>query len=226
VDTFVRWSGIGLIVSGLLILPVLGHPDIFDTGFVAASLGPFWAPGHAAGLLVAVLSLLGLAGLAARHGTRLGRLGAAGMVLTVVGLVVTAALSALEAFAFPVLAREAPALLDIDGPLLGSATIRAVGGLALLWLVGLALLGAAIERAGVLPRGSGALLAVAAVAFAAFEGPFVPVLGQLSVVLFAAAYAWVGWALAGDRTGREDQAEGSSGGRWSASRSRSRAEIR
>jgi hypothetical protein len=147
-------------------------------------------------------------------------------VVTVVGLVVAAALAALEAFAFPVLARESPALLDIDGPLLGSVWVRAMGGLALLWFVGLALLGAAIERAGVLPRGAGALLAVAAVAFAAFEGPFVPVLGQLSVVLFAAAHGWVGWALFSDRTRGERQADGSSGERSWTSRSRSRAEMR
>src|SRR5688500_14161423 len=95
VDIFVRWSGAGLVLSGLLILPVLGHPDIFESGFVEASRSPFWAPGHAAGLLVAVLSLLGLAGLAARYGTRLGRLGAVGTVLAVVGLVVTASLAAL-----------------------------------------------------------------------------------------------------------------------------------
>ena len=225
-DTFVRWSGAGLVLAGVLVLPVVGHPDIFETGFVEASRGAFWAPGHAAGLLVAVLSLLGLAGLAARHGERLGRLGAVGAVLTVAGLVMTASLAALEAFAFPVLAEEAPALLDLDGPLLGSVTVRAAGGLALLWLVGLAVVGVAVERAGVLPRGAGALLAVAAVAFAAFEGPFVPVLGPLSVLLFAAAHGWVGWALFRDRRSPEGQAGGSPGSRSSASRSRSSAEIR
>ena len=225
-DSFVRWSGMGLVLSGLLILPVVAHPDIFETGFVTASRSPFWAPGHAAGLLVAVLSLLGLAGLAVRHGERLGRLGAVGTVLAVGGLVVTASLAALEAFAFPVLAEEAPALLDIDGPLLGSATVRAVGGLALLWFVGLALVGSAVERAGILPRGAGALLAVAAVAFPAFEGPFVPVLGELSVLLFAAAHGWVGLALFRDLPPHGGQADGSRGDRSSASRSRSRAEMR
>lgn len=225
-DTFVRWSGAGLILAGLLILPVVGHPDIFETGFAEPSRGAFWAPGHAAGLLVAVLSLLALAGLAARYGERLGRPGAVGTVLAVVGLVVTASLAALEAFAFPVLADEAPVLLDIDGPLLGSVTVRAVGGVALLWFVGLALVGYAVEQAGVLPRGAGALLAVAAVAFAAFEGPFVPILGPLSVLLFAAAHGWVGWAMFRDLPSREGQADGSRGDPSSASRSRSRAEIR
>jgi hypothetical protein len=47
VQTYVRWSGAGLVLAGLLILPVVGHPDIFETGFADASRGPFWAPGHA-----------------------------------------------------------------------------------------------------------------------------------------------------------------------------------
>jgi hypothetical protein len=223
VETFVRWSGLGLVLSGLLmlpVLPVLWHPNIFDTGFVTPSLEPLWAAGHAAGLLVVVLTLLALAGTAARLGSRTGRLGATGMVLAVVGLVATAALAAVEAFAFPVLAREAPELLDIDGPLLGSLTIRAMGGVALLWFLGLALVGLATERSGVFPRGPEALLAAGAVAFAAFEGPFVPVLGQLAVVLFAAAQAWFRLALAGSAEGVQPVE------RLASSRSRRSAEIR
>ena len=215
-----------LVLAGLLILPVAGHPDIFETGFAAASRSAFWAPGHAAGLLVAVLSLLGLAGLAARHGERLGRLGAVGTVLAVVGLVVTASLAALEAFAFPVLAEEAPALLEIDGPLLGSERCGRSGAWRSCGSSASRSWAYAVERAGVLPRGAGALLAVAAVAFAAFEGPFVPVLGELSVLLFAAAHGWVGWALFRALPSRGGQADGSWGDRSSASRSRSSAEIR
>jgi hypothetical protein len=195
VETFIRWSGLGLVASGVLTLPVLWHPDIFDTGFAQAARAPFWGPGHAAGLLIVALTLLALAGWGARLGPRVGRLGVVGAVLAVAGLVVTAGLSAVEAFVFPVLAREDPALLALDGPLLGSTAIRAVGGLALLWFVGLALVGVASERAGVLPRGPGWALAAGAVAFAAFEGPFVPVLGPLSVILFAAAQAWFGLSL-------------------------------
>ena len=218
--TFVRWSGLGLVLAGLLTLPVLWHPDIFDTGFVTPSLEPLWTAGHAAGLLIVVLTLFALAGTATRLGARLGRLGAVGILLAVAGLVATAALAALEAFTFPVLAREAPELLDIDGPLLGSPAIRVLGVVALLWFLGLGLVGLATERSGGFPRGAGALLAAGAVAFAAFEGPFLPVLGPLSVLLFTAAQVWFGLALA--RSGHGAQpAE-----RLASSRSRSRAEIR
>lgn len=199
-DTFIRWSGLGFVLSGLLTLPVLAHPDIFDVGFATASRHPLWGPGHAAGLLVVALTLLALAGWGARLGDRMGRLGAVGAVLAVAGLVMTAGLATLEAFAFPVLAREAPALLDLDGPLLGPPTLRIAGGLALLWFAGLVCVGVATERSGCLGRGPGWSLAAGAVAFAAFEGPFVPVLGPLSVVVFAAAQAWFGIALASRRT--------------------------
>jgi hypothetical protein len=198
VNIVVRWSGYALVAAGLLTLPVLGHPDIFAEGFADASLSWFWAAGHAAGMALAPLTVVGLAGLAVRHGPRLGRLGVVGLVLTLVGLVATAGLLAVEAFAFPVLARADPALLDLDGPLAGDPVFRAVGGLALLWFIGEALVGVAVERAGVLPRGTGWLLAVGALCFAAFEGPFLPVVGPLSVLLFAGAQMWLGWALVRD----------------------------
>ena len=215
-DTFVRWSGYALIAAGLMTLPVLWHPDIFAEGFAEASLSWFWAVGHAAGMALAPLTIVGLAGLAARHGPRLGRLGAAGLVLTLLGSVAAAGLLAVEAFAFPVMARADPALLDLDGPLAGDPFFRAAGGRARLWFIGEALVGAAVERAGVLPRGTGWLLTAGALSFAAFEGPFVPVLGPISVVIFAGAQAWLGWALVQDVGVRiEAQAEGAMSARSS-----------
>ena len=194
-DGFLRWSGGCWIGAGLLILPTVAHPDIFDVGLAAASLQTYWAVGHAAGLLVVVLSLFGLAGLAVSHRARLGRLGVMGLVGAVVGLVAAAGLAAVEALVFPPLARAAPELLAFDGPIAGSWWFRALGGLALLWLLGSVLLGIAVEQAGVLPRGRGALFATGAFAFAAFAGPFVPVLEIVGIVLLAVAHAWSGAAL-------------------------------
>ncbi len=37
-DGFLRWSGGCWIGAGLLILPAVAHPDIFDVGLAAASL--------------------------------------------------------------------------------------------------------------------------------------------------------------------------------------------
>jgi hypothetical protein len=194
-DTFVRWAGGCWIAVGVLLLAELAHPDALAIGFAESSRQSLWPALHVAWVLASILTLVGLAGLAARFGAALGRLGIAGILVAVPGLVVTAGLFLTEAFVFPVLAREDPGLLDIDGPLLGSTTLRLTGGLAGMWFLGLVLVGLAVERARVLPRGTGVLLAVATVLFAALEGPFLPVAGELAVLLFSAAQVRLGWAL-------------------------------
>ena len=220
-DTWVRWAGGCWIAAGVLLLAELAHPDALDIGFAESSRQTLWPALHVAWVLAAIATLFGLAGLVARLGPALGRLGAAGVLLAVPGVVVAAGLFLTEAFVFPVLAREDPALLDLDGPLLGSLMIRLTGGLAGLWFIGLVLIGVAIERARLLPRGTGMLLAVATVLFAALEGPFLPVAGEIAVVLFAAAHVWVGVTLG--RAGQSVPEDSLSSG---SSRSRSSAEIR
>jgi hypothetical protein len=195
VTTSVRWAGVCLILAGLLTLPVVTHPNILDIGLAEAALTLLWTAVHASGLAVVMLSLAGVAGLALLHGTTWGRLGTVAVVLTLVGLVATAGLSAIEAFAFPAVARNDPGLLDFDGPIAGTAAFWILGGLASLWLLGEALLGISIARAGVLSRAPAVALTVGALSFAAFEGPFVPVLGQVSVVLFALGQMWLGVEL-------------------------------
>lgn len=191
----VRWSGGCWVAAGVLTLPELAHPDVFETGFAAGSRGTLWPAVHVAWVLVALLTLFGLAGVAARYGTALGRLGAAGLVLSVIGLVVAAGLFLSEALIFPVLAREDPALLGFSGALGGSQALWAAGGLAGLWFVGLALLGVAVDRAHLLPGRAGMLLAAATALFAVAEGPFVPVLGKVSVLVLAGALVWFGVAF-------------------------------
>ncbi len=194
-DTWVRWAGGCWIAAGVLMLAELAHPDALAIGFAASSRQTLWPALHVAWVLAAILTVFGLWGLFARHGAALGRLGVAGAVIAVPGLVVTAGLFLTEAFVFPVLAREDPALLDLDGEFLGSVPLRLIAGLAGLWFVGLVLLGIAVERAGVLPRGTGMLLAVATVLFAALEGPFLPIAGDLAVLAFSAAHVWLGRSL-------------------------------
>jgi hypothetical protein len=217
-DTFGRWAGGCWFAAGVLLLAELAHPDALGIGFAASARQPLWPAVHVAWTLVIVLTLFGLAGLMARYGTVLGRLGIVGAVLAVPGLVVAGGLFLTEAFVFPVLARKDPGLLDLDGSFLGSPAFRLAAGGAGLWFLGLVLVGFAVERARVLPRGTGLALAVAAVLFAALEGPFVPVAGDLAVVVLSAAHIWLGAALL--------RAAQPSAGATSESRSRGRAETR
>jgi hypothetical protein len=160
-----------------------------------------WVPIHVAAIVAVVLTLIGLTGLYGTRAERLGTLGAVGLGCAVVGLVMTACVSYAEAFLLPVIARDHPEVFDWDGPVTSSWAVRATTGLALLWLVGLVLLGVALWRSGVVPAGVGLTLAVASVAFSVFGGLLIPVLAPLSTLALAVGYAWVGMALWTGATG-------------------------
>jgi len=212
-----RWSGACWVAAGLLLLFGVPHPDVFESTFAAAALDtPLWVPMHAAATVAVVLTLVGLTGLYATRADRLGRTGAVGFALAVPGLVMTACVAYAEAFLLPVIARTTPEVFAWDGPVVTSSLVRATTGLALLWLVGLFLLGLALWRSGVVPRAAAATLAISAVAFTVFAGPFVPVLGPLSILAFAAGYVWVGAAMWTGATAHAGKAKSwRPRGRWS-----------
>jgi hypothetical protein len=191
-----RWSGGCWVGAGLLLLIGVLHPDVSETTFADAALdNSLWVPMHAAAVVVVVLTLVGLLGLYARRAHRLGRLGAVGFALAVPGLVITACVAYAEAFLLPVIAADTPEVFAWDGPVVASWAIRVTTGLALLWLIGLCLLGLALWRSHLVPRSAALTLAISAVAFIVFAGPFVFVLGPLSTLAFATGYVLVGVAL-------------------------------
>lgn len=192
----IRWSGLALALSGVpLVVVAVFHPNIFHTGFTAASATGSWVVLHLLAAAAMVLTLFGVVGLYARQAGRLGGLGLYGLLLAVPGIVVVACVVYLEAIAMPVLAAQAPALLALDGPLLGSVLLRATAALAAGYPVGLILLGIATWRAGILPAGAAITFTVGTASFSVFEGLFVPVLGIASTVLFAAGCGWLGHAI-------------------------------
>lgn len=198
-----RRCGVSLTAAGMLLPIGVIHPDIFETTLTDAALDtPLWVPIHAVALVAVVLTLVGLTGLYATRAQRMGRLGAIGFALVVPGLVMTGAVAWAEAFLLPVIAREEPDMFAWDGPVTTDWAVRATTGLALLWLVGLILLGLAGWRSGAVPAAAGLTLAGAAVAFIAFGAPLVPVLAPLSTLALAAGYSMVGMSMWSGRTGR------------------------
>ena len=198
-----RWSGACWIAAGMLFLLGMLHPDIFETTLAEAALdNALWVPIHVVALVAVVLTLIGLVGLYGARAERLGGVGAVGFVSAVVGLVMTASVSYAEAFLLPVIARDHPEVFDWDGPVTTSWAVRLTTGLALLWLVGLVLLGFALRRSGEVPAGAALTLAIGAVAFTVFGGLLIPVLAPLSTLALAVGYAWIGWALWTGTTGR------------------------
>jgi hypothetical protein len=191
-----RWSGGCWVAAGLLLLIGVFHPDVSETTFAAAALDTaLWVPMHAAAVMAVVFTLVGLLGLYAPRADRLGRLGAVGFALAVPGLVMTACVAYAEAFLLPVIAADNPEVFAWDGPVVSSWAIRLTTGLALLWLIGLCLLGLALWRSHLVPRSAALTLAISAVAFIVFAGPFVFLLGPLSTLAFATGYVLVGVAL-------------------------------
>lgn len=190
-----RTAAVSLGISGFLVAAVTPwHPSIFTRPVdeVVRGFGG-WTALHLLLMIAVVLALFGSAGVVAAHDGRLGPLGELGLVITIVGTVLTAAVAAIEATTFPVLARSAPTMLALDGPLLTSPLLIAMGVLALGWPLGLAMIGLASVRSRVFPRAPGVVLAVSGPLFLALAGPFVPVLGLLSAVLFGVAQLW--WAM-------------------------------
>lgn len=200
--TLDRWSGGCLIAAGVLLLPGVLHPDIFETTLAeAASTTPLWVPMHLAAIAVAALTLAGLTGLYAAQARRLGRLAAVGFALAIPGLVMTGSVAYAEAVLLPVVASRHPELLDWDGSITTDWTIRLTTGMALFWLVGLVLLGLALWRARAVPAGAALTLAAAAAVWPVLGGLLIPVLSSLSTVAVAVGYVAVGAALSRGRTG-------------------------
>jgi hypothetical protein len=191
-----RWSGGCLLASGVLLLPGMLHPDIFDTTVAHAALHePLWVPIHVAALAVATLSLVGLCGAYLPRAGRLGRLGAVGFGLVVPGLVMTGAVAWAEAFLLPVIAREHAEVFDWGGPVTSSWGVLVTTGMAILWWIGLVLLGLAFHRGGTVPAGAALTLAGGALLAAVFAALLVPIATPVAVLVLAGGHAWIGAAL-------------------------------
>ena len=176
-----RQTGLLAMAAGAstFLSPIL-HPN--DLGSAA------WVPVHLLSFATLIAVLLVLVGVFVRQLPRSGRLGLAGFLAAFVGT----SMMLMEG-------REHLFSHDFgQGTPVGLWQLIAT---SLVFSVGYILLGVAIYRAGVLPRGAGVLLAVG--------GPIVafsPPVGILAVLvvghaLFGAGLAWLGYALFSSPTG-------------------------
>ena len=175
----IRWSGLLAIgAGGYLVLSPLVHPS--------SPQSAAWVPMHLLFFAALIATLLTLVGILLYQLQQAGRLGLAGFFTAFVGT----AMMLLEG-------RE-----HLFSPDFGQGTPRGLLELiiaSLVFSIGYILLGVAIVRAGVLPRGTGILLAVG--------GPIVafsPPIGVLAVeivghALFGLGLLWVGYVLLSGR---------------------------
>ena len=176
-----------MILAGVLtaLFPLL-HPAHNPEGYGSAA----WAPVHLMPYIGLVLALLGLIGLFVGQLQRGGRLGLIAFLTAFIGAALTLTGAAQEAFDLPVIAAQAPQLVEGEPPGLPFLIFTAV-----LFSLGFILLGIAIARAAVFPRAAGGLLAVSAPVWA-FAGPLLPEwVFTVGSVLFAIGLMWLGSAL-------------------------------
>ena len=191
-----RWSGIACILAGLLIVfTTLVHPSRETPEIILAQelrlVTAHWLSTFFCGFL-----LLGLPGLYAAQSERAGRFGLVSFLWLFFGMLFLA-VSNYGGFIAPVLAAQAPAMLD--------ATNASLAALNWLWIIGFFLgfifFGIATLRARVLPRQSGILMAIGSplqlvggvLSQLVFEPLFIVViLGALALGL---GLAWAGYSL-------------------------------
>ncbi|CAN5787717.1 hypothetical protein BH23ACT12_BH23ACT12_11110 [soil metagenome] len=205
-DQLLRMGGAALLAA--LPLQVLGfalHPPSEQLEHI---LRPVYGPAHLVIFASWVLAMLGLPALYAGIAGRAGKLGLVGFVWSMVAVAYHCYLLVYEAFAVPVMARNAGSkdLLGPGGPLAHGA--GALGILANVSLLAFPIFGAAVLRSGVFTKGPGRLQIAAVPGFMAgiilvsvIGGPIGPeadnwISGMLPVTLLYAllfaGYAWAG----------------------------------
>jgi hypothetical protein len=198
------------IVAGLLFIVIqpLHPPDSLES-----VTRTDWAVIHWASLVMQILFIVGITGIYASQVEQLGWLGLFGYVVLVVGLLLTAIGTVIEAFVQPFIASTSPsfvqAMLDmVEGRPIGAD----LGPLPLLWsissacfLVGTIVFGLANFRAGILSRWASAVFGVGLLVMA----PVVAAAGapRLAALPIGLGLAWLGYSLLTRRLRGEVPAE-------------------
>ena len=154
-----RWSGMALIVGGLLaVVATALHPSRETTASILQT-EPRLVAAHVLFTVAYLLVLLGLPGLYGAESTRMGRLGLSGFLLAFMGTTLIA-VSGDFGFIAPVLAAESSELIDAVNRYPPVVTVNAVAFAT--FVVGFVIFGIAMTKTATLIRLSGILVAVGA----------------------------------------------------------------
>ena len=193
-----RWSGLALIVGGLLlVVATVLHPSQETPATILQAEGRLVAA-HVLFTLSSLLVLLGLPGLYGAESIRMGWLGLAGFLLAFTGTMLVA-VSGNFGFLAPVLAAESPETIDAINLYLPVVALNGVafGG----FVVGFVLFGMAMAKTATLPRAAGLLVAVGAptqvfgFALAQTVSPALWTVSILGSVALGTGLAWPGYRI-------------------------------
>ena len=201
----IRSTGIAAVLAGLMFVVIQPlHPE----DVLASVTTDAWAAIHYATLAMLTLFVVGVTGIYVRQATKMGWVGLLGYVVLVIGLVLTALGTAIEALVQPLIASSDPDF--VEGMLAmvhGHPIDTDLGAIPLLWntasagfLGGTLLFGFANFRAGILSRWASAVFAVGLFAIAPIAG----LLGtpRVGAVPIGIGLAWLGYSLWADGRNR------------------------
>lgn len=198
IPNLTRGGGLVLVSDGVLwIISSLIHPSDFDSG---ALFSPFWVPNAILILIAYLLIPFGLFAIQRCQVEKAGKWSRIGLVLTIIGSIASAVTSYVFGFIAPAVAAKQAnptslfSLIKPGGPLMWAGLLLLT--YVLFFLPGCVLMGNAIVRAAVFPRGAGWLLAIGVVIFSL--GRIVAelfIFTAIGGVLFGTALTWLGYAL-------------------------------
>lgn len=197
----IRSTGIAAVVAGLMFVVIQPlHPD----DVLASVTTDAWAAIHYATLAMLTLFVVGATGIYVRQAEKMGWVGLIGYIVLVIGLVLTALGTAIEALVQPLIASSDPDFVAGMLAMVHGHPIEAdLGAIPLLWntasagfLGGTLLFGFANFRAGILSRWASAVFAVGLFAMAPIAG----LLGtpRVGAVPIGIGLAWLGYSLWAD----------------------------
>lgn len=194
----IRWSGIVIILTGILLLLLGVLPSVFlptDETILDGVLDPEWGIISVLAFVLTILLPLALLGLYVRQIHESGLLGFLGFMLAFLGSLFYAGFQFDMAFVWPSLATHAPSLIDYSGPMFTHPPFSVVHYLmVLLNPVGLVLFGIAMIRARVLSRWSTVLFTMGMpLATGILFPPFI--LRTMGGLLSAVSLVWMGYVL-------------------------------
>jgi hypothetical protein len=197
----IRSTGIASIAAGLMFVVIQPlHPE----DVLASVTTDAWAAIHYATLAMLTLFVIGVTGIYVRQAEKIGWIGLVGYVVLLVGLVLTALGTAVEALVQPLIASSDPDFVEGMLAMVHGHPIETdLGSIPLLWnaasagfLGGTLLFGFANFRAGILSRWASAVFAVGLFAMAPVAG----LLGtpRVGAVPIGIGLAWLGYSLWSD----------------------------
>ncbi len=192
------WGGVLTAIVGALlvlfgVLPVVMLPT--SEPLIEWVLDADWSLLNGLALIMTVLTPLALVSLYFSQVEESGRLGFVGFLMAFIGSVLFSSVQFDEAVLWRILAEEAPALLDLAGPMFtspGFSTIYLIMGV--LYILGFVLFGIASIRSGVFPRAAAVLLVIGVPLFAG--GFLLPqLLRTVGAVLAGVGLVWMGLSM-------------------------------